>query len=122
MRLMVLSPTLIRDCFDRDSCHAGPAKTENVGGASRDIDDSAVDERPPVIDHQHRRAVVGKICYPDMGSERQRTMRAGHAAASAVVRSLACPALGLRGSARGEKSKSPNDNILQYSHSMEGHR
>jgi hypothetical protein len=55
-----------------------------------------------------------------VGSERQRTMRAGHGAASAVVRSLACPALSLRGSARGEKRKTTHDNILQYSHSMKG--
>jgi len=80
---------LVRDGFDGDSHDAGPAKTENVGGPSRDIDDSVLDERPPVVDHQHRRAIVGEIGHKDMGSERQRTMRAGHSAASAVVRSLA---------------------------------
>jgi hypothetical protein len=68
---------LIRVSFDRDSRQAGPAKTEKGGGASRDIDDSALDERPSVVDHQHRRAVVGKISHPDMDSEWQRTMRAG---------------------------------------------
>jgi hypothetical protein len=113
---------LIRDRFDRDPRQAGPAKTENVGGASRDIDNSALEERPPVTDYQHRRAVVGEIGHPDMGSERQRTMRAGHAAASAVERSLARPALRLRGTARGEKREGSCDNILQYSHSMLGHR
>jgi hypothetical protein len=59
---------LICDWFDRDSCHAGPEKTENVGCASRDINDSALDERPPVIDHQHCGAVVGEIGHADMGS------------------------------------------------------
>jgi hypothetical protein len=118
----VLARMLIRDCFDRDSRQAGPAKTEDVGGAGRDIDDSTTDERPPVTDHQHRRAVIGEIGHPDMGSEWQRTMRAGHAAASAVVRRLARPALGLRGTAKGDECNSQNDNILQYSHSMLGYR
>ena len=81
---------LIRVNFDRDPRQAGPAKTENVGGASRDINDSVLNKGPRSL--TNRRAVVGEICHPDMGSERQRTMRAGHVASSAVVRSLACPA------------------------------
>jgi hypothetical protein len=42
-------------------------------------------------------------------------------AASVVKRSLACPALGLRGGARAEKRKNDHDNTLQYSHSMVRH-
>lgn len=45
----MLARVLIRDRFDRDSRQAGPEKTENAGGASRDIDDSALDERPPSL-------------------------------------------------------------------------
>lgn len=46
-----LARMLIHVSFDRDSRDTGPAETENVGGASRDIDDSALDERSPVTDH-----------------------------------------------------------------------
>jgi hypothetical protein len=63
----MLARILIRDCFDRDSRQAGPVKTENVGRAIRDIDDSAFDERSPITDHQHRRAVVGEIGPPGHG-------------------------------------------------------
>ena len=36
----VLALMLIHVSFDRDPRHPGPAKTENVGCARRDIDDS----------------------------------------------------------------------------------
>jgi hypothetical protein len=64
---------LIRKRLDRDLGHTGVVKTENIGGAGRDIDNSSPNIRPPVIDHENRRAVVGEVGHTDMGSKRQRT-------------------------------------------------
>jgi hypothetical protein len=62
---------LVRDGFDGDSHDAGPAKTENVGGASRDIDDSALEERPPLTSTVARllERLVTRTWVPN-GSER----------------------------------------------------
>lgn len=46
------------------------AKAENIGGFYRDIDNSSLDEGSTLIDHQHRRAVVGEVGDADMGSKR----------------------------------------------------
>lgn len=74
------------------------------------------------MDDKHDRAVVGEVGHPNMGAERQATMRAGHQASSAVIGSLAGPALCFGSGGSGQQYRGRCDNTSQYLSSMHPHR
>jgi hypothetical protein len=71
------------------------------------------------MDDKHDRAVVGEVGHPNMGAERQATMRAGHQASSAVIGSLAGPALCFGSGGSGQQYRGRCDNTSQYLSSMQ---
>src|SRR5205807_8527045 len=66
--------TLVLQDPDADRRCPGGLETEQLGGATRYVDDAALDIRPAVIDAQPQRAAVADIGHLDDARQRQRLM------------------------------------------------
>src|SRR6185437_6731601 len=76
--MQAASRTPLRDDLGGDAADAGAGQADGAGGAGRQIEHAAADERSTVIDgHDDAAAAMGDA---QLGAERQRAVGAGHGA------------------------------------------
>ena len=76
-------------CLNTDFCHSAPDKADLSGCSRRNIYDSSVLERAPVVDAYHNSFPVFKIDNSDAGTERKGAV-CGCEVAAAEIFAIGC--------------------------------